>query len=197
MVEKIEAPPVRDMGRMPDLRNQDRPVKDVHSSKPDRRFSADFEEQNLGSDGYMDRSGLTIPLLVSKQSQQSKDLLKQSGQKPQIKLTLLSKEKKHPSVVEKAMINPEPPKSKHPEKEPPRIANKSPQLQPPPPRKRHASPTPPPPTLIPISGAKAAINMNRAAKLTDKKSTTSRREELLKQLKAVEDAIARKRSKLS
>lgn len=53
-----------------------------------------------------------------------------------------------------------------------------------------APPTKPP---VPSSGS-ASQSGNNAAK--PRKSTSSRREELLMQLKAVEDAIAKKRSKL-
>lgn len=58
------------------------------------------------------------------------------------------------------------------------------------------------PTKAPILSAKPALSKPvgtgvQAAKQAAKKSTSSRREELLKQLKAVEDAIARKRSKMS
>lgn len=48
-----------------------------------------------------------------------------------------------------------------------------------------------PPSLEPLLANKVAAMSKPAAK-----KATSRREELLKQLKAVEDAIARKRSKI-
>jgi nuclear protein NHN1 len=48
-----------------------------------------------------------------------------------------------------------------------------------------------PPPLEPLLANKVAVMAKPVAK-----KATSRREELLKQLKAVEDAIARKRSKI-
>lgn len=56
-----------------------------------------------------------------------------------------------------------------------------------------AKPAAPKPTASPT---KAPVKAPLAAAAKEKKSTTNRREELLKQLKAVEDAIARKRSKM-
>jgi len=60
-------------------------------------------------------------------------------------------------------------------------------------RKRSAESPPPvaPPSKI------AAVSTAPKGEKGSKKSTATRREELLKQLKAVEDAIARKRSKLT
>ena len=55
------------------------------------------------------------------------------------------------------------------------------------------------PQKPPISPTKAPAKppmAQAAVAQKEKKSTTNRREELLKQLKAVEDAIARKRSKM-
>lgn len=60
----------------------------------------------------------------------------------------------------------------------------------------------PMPTAKPVapkpagSPTKAPVKPPLAQAAKEKKSTTNRREELLKQLKAVEDAIARKRSKM-
>ena len=58
---------------------------------------------------------------------------------------------------------------------------------------------PPAPVTSPTKVAKApaAAGAVSAAAAVKKKSTVSRREELLKQLKAVEDAIAKKRSKMN
>lgn len=50
----------------------------------------------------------------------------------------------------------------------------------------------PKPVAKPVAGAPAAA----ATATVKKKSTVSRREELLKQLKAVEDAIAKKKKKM-
>ena len=62
-------------------------------------------------------------------------------------------------------------------------------------KKPEKMPVPAPPATkvpkVPVPGAAAA------AAAVKKKSTVSRREELLKQLKAVEDAIAKKRSKMN
>ena len=56
----------------------------------------------------------------------------------------------------------------------------------------------PVPAPAPVKMAKAPVpGAVPAAAVVKKKSTVSRREELLKQLKAVEDAIAKKRSKMN
>ncbi|XP_076470787.1 uncharacterized protein LOC143300758 isoform X2 [Babylonia areolata] len=66
---------------------------------------------------------------------------------------------------------------------------------PPPAVSKAAAPQPvPAPSAAPPAAAPAPAAAGPAAKA--KKSTTSRREELLKQLKAVEDAIARKKAKM-
>lgn len=129
-----------------------------------------------------------------------KDPLKVVGSKQNIKLTLLNKpvekekpgglvSKKRPSAdldappaKRPALPPPAQPKTDKKVKKPASTAPASPTKAAP-----HPAPTPkvqpkaPPPASAP----------------KEKKSTSSRREELLKQLKAVEDAIARKRSKIN
>ncbi|GAB6030485.1 hypothetical protein CHUAL_007349 [Chamberlinius hualienensis] len=141
----------------------------------------------------------------------SKDLLKQSGQKTQIKLTLLNKEKAAAvsavaaSNHRKESIDVK--RSKVVEREPvkavkPPIVTTAPPVS----RKRPASPlhmaaesivAKIAKTVHPMTTAAPPKNPSTSVSASSKKSTSSRREELLKQLKAVEDAIARKRAKLS
>ncbi|XP_013791169.1 zinc finger CCCH domain-containing protein 18-like [Limulus polyphemus] len=119
----------------------------------------------------------------------SKDPLKHIGHKQQIKLTLLNK-----GTTDKisSMPKKEAEKQKIGEKDntkaPTRVLPSENFQQPNSSRKRLASPR--------QQSVPSRPNLTKA-QLADKKSTSSRREELLKQLKAVEDAIARKRSKLN
>ncbi|XP_076304761.1 uncharacterized protein LOC143257587 isoform X2 [Tachypleus tridentatus] len=118
----------------------------------------------------------------------SKDPLKHIGHKQQIKLTLLNK-----GTTDKisSMPKKEAEKQKIGEKDNTKALTRVPSgnfQQPNSSRKRLASPH--------QQSMPSRLNLTKA-QLADKKSTSSRREELLKQLKAVEDAIARKRSKLN
>ncbi|KAK3596337.1 hypothetical protein CHS0354_004896 [Potamilus streckersoni] len=150
----------------------------------------------------------TPPVIQAK----PKDPLKAVGQKSNIKLTLISKpadksaagaalqlpSRKRPA--EPNLVGPpgkrppiavQPPKPEKVVKKPEREeATASPtkviQRPPPTPVKVPAKPSVAPPAVTTVAQAQKA-----------KKSTSSRREELLKQLRAVEDAIARKRSKMS
>lgn len=134
------------------------------------------------------------------QAKMVKDPLKMTGQKSNIKLTLIKQsERPPPGAVQ------EPVSRKRPA-EPVTEA---------PPMKRHSVPNPPkidkpvkkPEKAVPVSPAKVAGRVagpvkpaagapGAATVTVKKKSTVSRREELLKQLKAVEDAIAKKKKKM-
>ncbi|KAL5021690.1 hypothetical protein ScPMuIL_000845 [Solemya velum] len=138
----------------------------------------------------------------------SKDPLKLTGQKSNIKLILSKTGKPPPQNVRKRAgdsLSAGPPAKRMPPNTPTKTDKpvKKPELsaRPPSPRAKPQvpavkqvgkpvpiSPTKPPnkpPTMAPPAAAQKA-----------KKSASNRREELLKQLKAVEDAIARKRSKM-
>ncbi|XP_061162933.1 zinc finger CCCH domain-containing protein 18-like [Saccostrea echinata] len=133
-----------------------------------------------------------------------KDPLKVVGSKQNIKLTLLNKpmekdkpggmvSKKRPSIdvdappaKRPALSAPVPSKPDKKVKKPEKPVVAAPLS----PTKTASKPTLP--TKNPPKGPPAATSAPK-----EKKSTSSRREELLKQLKAVEDAIARKRSKLN
>ncbi|XP_048731663.2 zinc finger CCCH domain-containing protein 18-like isoform X2 [Ostrea edulis] len=136
-----------------------------------------------------------------------KDPLKVVGSKQNIKLTLLNKpaEKEKPSGLgskkrpstdldvppakRPAIAVPSQPKPDKKVKKPDKPVSTAP---PTPPVKAAPPPRPTPATKNPPKGPQAV-----APPPKEKKSTSSRREELLKQLKAVEDAIARKRSKMN
>ncbi|KAK3086513.1 hypothetical protein FSP39_019457 [Pinctada imbricata] len=141
-----------------------------------------------------------------------KDPLKVTGQKPNIKLTLLANKppserqvpKKRPAGESDMGVAPPSKKANVSTAQPSKPDKKLKK----PDKPAQAKPTPAPsskatsnqpvtsPTKVvkapPLGGAPPV-----AMPTKEKKSTSSRREELLKQLKAVEDAIARKRSKMS
>lgn len=132
-----------------------------------------------------------------------KDPMKMTGQKSNIKLTLIKPGEKPPpgtgpeSLSRKRPAEPgadAPPLKRPSVTNPPKIDK---------PVKKPEKATPVSPTKAPgrpqgiakpsAPGAPAAVAMATVKK----KSTVSRREELLKQLKAVEDAIAKKKKKMS
>lgn len=145
----------------------------------------------------------SVPATMSVQPAKTKDLLKVAGQKSSIKLTLISKSEKAGSRKRPAPdsdVMPTASPVKRPAKPPVHGVTKENTV-------RHLEKT----AAKPISPkGKAAVSHRQAATSTmkstanasggasaPKKSMSSRREELLKQLKAVEDAIARKRAKMN
>ncbi|CAC5396642.1 ZC3H18 [Mytilus coruscus] len=187
--------------------------KPIKKKKPppagNKKQSPRVARQSSRGDG----KGPQGPGLTSK----AKDMLKVTGQKPNIKLTLLGNKKASDKPSESAPAGKKrpadtkagPPAKRQAVKPPPEPV----QNVPPKPVKvkqdKQKSPvvaSKPVPAPIPkaappkpaVSPTKAPVKppLAQAAAQKEKKSTLNRREELLKQLKAVEDAIARKRSKM-
>lgn len=132
-----------------------------------------------------------------------KDPLKVVGSKQNIKLTLLNKplEKEKPSGMvskKRPSADLDAPPAKRPALPPPAQPKTDKKVKKPekPASTAPASPTKTAPRPAPAPKVQPKVPPPASAP-KEKKSTSSRREELLKQLKAVEDAIARKRSKLN